>query len=219
MRTGRLFGTCLAPFVLVVPFSMAWGDERSLGPHDSRGVTLENFQRPEGERFPKGWEGSRSTITAKEAYALHRQGDIVFLKGKGANQRVYTRNIVWNPHTHPVLKWRWRLHAVPEKADFIAALFANLDTDLLFIPVSTKYVWSGTKPMGSVTDGGFFGAAEVVVRSGFHPLGEWVEEEVNAYEDFKAIHDHKPAPRAWGISLQSGPGVEIDFGSIEVRVE
>ena len=132
---------------------------------------------------------------------------------------MYTKHIDWDPRTHPVLKWRWRLHVVPEQTEFVAALFANLDTDLLVIPVSTKYIWSGTKPVGSVIDGGFFGAAEVVVRSGAQPLGEWVEEEVNAYEDFKEIHNHEPAPRAWGISLQSGPGVEIDFGAIEVHAE
>ena len=213
MRMGKTFRKCLALFVLLVPFFMA--SEQAF----SQAVTLENFHNPDEEQFPKGWKGSRSTITAKEAYALHRQGDTVFLKGKGANQRVYTKNIDWNPQTHPILKWRWRLHVVPEKTDFIAALFANLDTDLMFIPVSTKYIWSGTKPMGSITDGGLFGAAEVVIRSGSHPLGEWVEEEVNAYKDFKEIHDHDPAPRAWGISLQSGSGVEIDFGSIEVRAE
>ena len=28
----------------------------------------------------------------------------MFLKGKGANQRVYTKNIDWNPQTHPDFK-------------------------------------------------------------------------------------------------------------------
>ncbi len=211
MRTERILFTCFALFVFCAPMTS--------GTAFSQTVTLENFKNPDGEQFPKGWDGSRSTITAREAYAIHRQGDTAFLKGKGANQRVYTKNIDWDPRTHPILKWRWRLHVVPERAEFLAAVFANLDTDLMFIPVSTKYVWSGTKPKGSVTDGGMFGAAEVVVRSGVQPVGEWVEEEVNAYRDFKEIHQHEPAVRAWGISLQSGPGVEIDFGSIEVRAE
>ncbi len=215
MRTaqGSIRKECLVLLLLVVPLSVGSGQAFS------QVVMLENFQNPDEERFPKGWEGSRSTVTAKEAYSLHSQGDTVFLKGKGANQRVYTKHIDWNPQTHPILTWRWRLHVVPEKADFIAALFANLDTDLMFIPISTKYVWSGTKRRGSVTDGGLFGAAEVVIRSGPHPLGEWVEEAVNTYKDFQEIHGHEPAPKAWGISLQSGPGVEIDFGSIEVHAE
>ena len=211
MRTGRMLVAWLTLFAFCVPVTG--------GTAFSQAVTLENFERPDEDQFPKGWDGSRSTITAKEAYAIHQEGDTAFLKGHGANQRVYTKNIDWDPRTHPILTWRWRLHVVPEKAEFLAAVFANLDTDLMFIPVSTKYIWSGTKPEGSVTDGGLFGAAEVVVRSGVQPVGEWVEEEVNAYKDFKEIHNHEPAPRAWGLSLQSGPGVEIDFGSIEVRAE
>ncbi len=69
---------------------------------------------------------------------------------------------------------------------------------------------------GMIIDGGFFRPAEVIIRSGRQPVGEWIEEEVNAYEDFKQIHQHEPAPQAWGISLLGGPGVEIDFGTLEV---
>jgi len=179
-------------------------------------VVLEDFQHPDEDAFPQGWEGSRSKVTAKEAYSIHKEGETAFLKGKGANQRVYTKDITWDPKTHPILRWRWRIHSVPENTEFIAAVFANLDLDYLFIPVSTKYVWSGTREKGDVKDGGIFSAAEVVIRSGNGPIGEWIEEEVNAYQDFKDIHHHEPAPQAWGISLQSGPGVEVDFGSIEI---
>ncbi|MGH7208559.1 MAG: hypothetical protein ACREIL_04145, partial [Nitrospiraceae bacterium] len=63
-------------------------------------------------------------------------------------------------------------------------------------------------------EGGLFGASEIVLRAGAQPVGEWVEERVNAYEDFKRIHQHDPAAQAWGISLLGGPGVEVDFGPI-----
>jgi hypothetical protein len=82
----------------------------------------------------------------------------------------------------------------------------------MFIPVCTKYIWSATKPEGTVTEGGMFSGSEIVVQSGATQLGEWVEERVNAYEDFKRIHQHEPAAKAWGISIIAGPGVEIDFG-------
>ena len=182
-------------------------------------IVLEDFQSLEADGFPVGWNGQRSKVTAMEAYSVHQEDGAAFLKGKGANQRVYTKSIQWNPKTHPILRWRWRLVSVPEQADFMAGVFANLDTDFLLIPVSTKYVWSGTKSQGTITDGGMFGAAEVVLRSGSQPIGEWVTEEVNAYEDFKEIHQHEPADQAWGISLQSGPGVEIDFGALEISTQ
>jgi len=98
----------------------------------------------------------------------------------------------------------------------IAAIYASLDVDLLFIPVFTKYVWSTTKPEGTLTEGGMFSGSEIVVQSGTKDLDQWFEERVNVYEDFKRIHKHEPAAKAWGISIVAGPGVEIDFGSMVV---
>ena len=106
----------------------------------------------------------------------------------------------------------------PPGADPIAVIYVALDTDLLFIPVFTKYVWSATKPAGTVTEGGMFSGSEIVVQSGLTP-GEWVEEQVNVYEDFKRIHKHEPAEKAWGISLFASPGVDIDFGSLAASAQ
>jgi hypothetical protein len=95
-------------------------------------------------------------------------------------------------------------------------VYASLDTDLLFIPVFTKYIWSGSKPEGTLVEGGMFSGSEIVVQSGTAPLNEWVEERINVYEDFKRLHQHEPAEKAWGISVYAAPGVEIDFGPITV---
>lgn len=202
-------------FCLLTHSAFGLAGERASG--EGTGATvLEDFGQPDGDGFPVGWEGSRSTITAKETYTIQIEDGTHFLQAKGANQRVYTKKISWDPKVQPILKWRWRVRSIPEDADLVAAVFANLDTDLVFIPVSTKYVWSARKNKGVTTDGGFFSPTEVVIRSGRQPVGEWIEEEVNAYEDFKQIHQHEPAPQAWGISLLGGPGVEIDFGTLEV---
>ncbi|MDA0739541.1 MAG: DUF3047 domain-containing protein [Nitrospirae bacterium] len=210
----KSIGLMLAAIVII---GIPWGSLVYADDSHSSGVVLEDFQTPDADGFPQGWEGSRSKVTAQEAYSLHKEDNMAFLKGKGANQRVYTKHINWDPKTHPILRWRWRVISAPENADFMASVFANLDLDYMFIPVSTKYVWSGTRKKGDVKDGGMFGAAEVVVRTGNEQFGEWIQEEVNAYKDFIDIHKHEPAAKAWGISLQSGPGVEVDFGSIEIR--
>ena len=67
-----------------------------------------------------------------------------------------------------------------------------------------------------MTEGGMFDASEIVLQKGPKGFGQWVEQRVNAYEDFKRIHRHEPASQAWGISLLGGPGVEVDFGPIIV---
>jgi hypothetical protein len=64
-----------------------------------------------------------------------------------------------------------------------------------------------------------FSGSEIVVQSGTKDVDQWFEERVNVYEDFKRIHQHEPAAKAWGISIIAGPGVEIDFGSMVASAE
>jgi hypothetical protein len=211
------FWTCLLLVIMMSGGSIIAAQDTSDSSDSSgRFIVLEDFQHPDAKGFPQGWEAQRSTVTAHETYTVQQEEGYFFLSAKNANQRVYTKNITWDPKKYPFLTWRWRLRIVPENADLIAAIYPSLDVDFLFIPVNTKYVWSATLPVGSIKEGGIFSSTEIVIRSGTNTIGEWVEERVNVYEDFIKIHNHEPATRAWGISLLGGPGVEIDFGSIRV---
>ncbi len=176
-------------------------------------LILEDFSATDGDGFPKGWEAQRSKDKAKQSYGVKGDQGKTYLAANKADQRVYKR-IAWDPKAHSILTWRWRIQSAPEGTDLVAAVYVSLDTDLMVIPVSTKYVWSATKAKGTLEEGGLFGASEIVLRSGLQPVGEWVEERVNAYEDFKRIHGHEPAEKAWGISLLGGSGVEVDFGPL-----
>ena len=218
-RRSRLpaYWACLLLGIVLNGNSILWAQNVPEASGDQ--MVLEDFQHPDAKGFPQGWEAQRSTVTAHETYKIQKEEGLSFLSAKSANQRVYTKNITWDPKKHPVLTWRWRIRSIPENPDFIAAIYPSLDVDLMFIPVNTKYVWSATLPVGSVKEGGMFSSTEMVIRSGTQPIGEWVEERVNVYEDFLKIHDHEPAPQAWGISLLGGPGVEVDFGSIRVQAE
>jgi len=178
---------------------------------------LEDFSRAEPDGFPVGWQASRNESATRKAYVVARDGEQSMLRTKGVDEqmRIFKR-VAWDPKEYPIVTWRWRLRAAPSSSEIWAAVFVSLDTDLLIIPVSTKYAWASAGTVGRIKEGGIFGAAEVVVRSGPQPIGQWVGERVNAYADFLKIHNHEPAPKAWGISLAAGPGVEVDFGSIAV---
>jgi hypothetical protein len=193
--------------------------EESGSQQSSASVVIEDFRHPDERGFPQGWGAQRSVVTAHETYMIHEEEGVAFLRAKNASQRVYTKQMTWDPRKHPVLVWRWRLQSVLEGEEFLAAIYPSLDTDMMFIPVNTKYVWSAKLPVGTIKEGGMFSSTEIVVRSGAAPLGEWVEERVNVYEDFLKIHNHEPAAQAWGISLLGGPGVEVDFGSLRVEAE
>lgn len=177
-------------------------------------LVLEDFQAKDTEGFPLHWdhENQRSHAKGREAYKVQSENGVNFLSAKDAGQRIKKKKIDWDPKAYPVLTWRWRLIKAPTGTEPLAAIYASLDTDLMFIPVFTKYIWSATKPEGVLTEGGMFSGSEIVVQSGTKVLGQWLEERVNVYEDFKRIHQHEPAAKAWGISVIAGPGVEIDFG-------
>jgi len=182
----------------------------------SQSLVLEDFQVKEADGFPSNWEheSQRSQSKGRDAYKVQTENCVNFLAAKDAGQRIKKKKIDWDPKAFPVLTWRWRLQKATTDTEPIAAIYASLDIDLIFIPVFTKYVWSATKPEGTLTEGGMFSGSEIVVQSGTKEVGQWFEERVNVYEDFKRIHRHEPAAKAWGISIIAGPGVEIDFGSM-----
>jgi len=176
---------------------------------------LEDFSKAEADGFPQGWHASRSETITRQAYQIQQDGTQTFLRCKGvdSNVRIFKR-IAWDPKAFPIISWRWRLHASSAGAEPFAAVFISLDQDFFGIPINTKYLWSPNLPTGTIVEGGLFRPAQVVLRSGPEKIGEWIDERVNAYEDFTRIHKHEPASQAWGISLVAGPGVAIDFGPI-----
>ena len=207
---ARLFGAvALVAFCLVCSFSAPVSVE-------SAGLlVLDDYSSTDADGFPKAWKAQRQESKARKQYTVQSEKGAAFLAARNADQRVYKR-IAWDPKAMPIVTWRWRVKTAPEGADPVAAVFVSLDTDLMIIPVATKYVWSQTKEVGTVTEGGMFDASEIVLQKGTKGFGGWVEQRVNAYEDFKRIHRHEPAAQAWGISLLGGPGVEVDFGPIVV---
>ena len=202
----------------LVGLCSAMGGSTPVSATEAGVLVLEDFQLADQDGFPVDWqhENQRSQAKGRDAYKIQVEDGKKFLAAKDAGQRVKKRKIDWDPKAYPVLTWRWRLHKAPNGSEPIAALYASLDTDLVFIPVFTKYIWSAGKPEGTFVEGGMFSGSELVVQSGMLPVGQWVEERVNVYEDFKRIHKHEPAEKAWGISLFAGPGVEIDFGTVTV---
>lgn len=179
-------------------------------------LVLEDFQAKDAEGFPSLWEheNQRSQAKGRDAYKVRTENGVNFLTAKDAGQRIKKKKIDWDPKAYPVLTWRWRLTKAATGNEPLAAVYASLDTDLMFIPVFTKYVWSESKPEGTFTEGGMFSGSELVIQTGTKEIGQWFEERVNVYEDFKRIHKHEPAEKAWGISIIAAPGVEIDFGPL-----
>jgi len=216
LRSGRVPGLTA---VCLVGAALMWGGVvigQAVPPQTGNAAPiLEDFSKAEPDGFPQGWQASRSEAATRNAYVVQREGDQTFLKTKGVDSRLRIfKRVAWDPKAYPIVTWRWRVRTPITGPEPAAALFVSLDEDFFGIPVNTKYIWSPNLAKGTVVEGGFFRPAQVVLRTNQDKVGEWLEERVNAYEDFKRIHNHEPAPKAWGISLVTGPGVELDFGSI-----
>ena len=96
------------------------------------------------------------------------------------------------------LRWRWRVHDLPEGSD------ENNDkkNDSAAAVRSGLWPWpnhsniSGARhfPRARSLRGEAWGQYIIVLRSGTEDLGKWVWEEVNAYQDYRRLFGGDPRP-------------------------
>ena len=119
--------------------------------------------------------------------------------GREAKLTFRGREIKANVRLFQKLRWRWRVHDLPEgtdetdsdKNDSAAAVRLIFGTSILS-GKSLKYIWSETLPTGTVIESNR--QYTIVLRSGKDDLGKWVWEEVNAYQDYRRLFGGDPRP-------------------------
>jgi hypothetical protein len=170
--------------------------------------------------FPADWKIRGEADRVQKIYQIKIEGDdrVLSAKVSGEPVRIFKKT-AWNPFTHPVLVWRWRVHQWPEDPEASIALYVSLYRDLIGIPTFVKYLWSRSLPVDTVIEGGFFRPSEVVIRSGRGEPGEWVTEEIDVLKGFRFIHETDPDPEAYGIGLLVSTGVEMEISRIVARPE
>ena len=201
---------------------------------------LESFDYPRFlNTYPdKIWEGRsgwRYSKTRKSEvyYRILIEGDNYYLSAETqggavnfgrATQLLYRgKKIKANLRLFQKLRWRWRVHRLPEgsdetdsgKNDSAAAVRLLFGTGV-FSGKSLKYIWSATLPVGTVIESSR--QYVVVLRSGADELGKWVWEEVNAYKDYRRLFGGDPRPAdALGLltdSNNTGTVVGADYDDI-----
>lgn len=96
------------------------------------------------------------------------------------------------------LRWRWRVHNLPEgsdetdddKNDSAAAVRLIFGTNML--AKRLKYIWSATLSKGTIIESSR--QYTIVLRSGTDDSKKWVWEEVNAYQDYRRLFGGDPRP-------------------------
>jgi len=181
---------------------------------------------PSGERIsaPKALEEG-------EKFHVRKEGEGKFLRVKTVNESIRLSktkegSLSWNVRKRPILRWRWRAHHLPrganerEKNDAGGAIYVTFDTDWLGRPMSIKYTYSSSLPVGTVVD---FGQLYVIVADSkpASGVGKWQTVQRNLVKDYKKIFGERPPPHPLSITIWSDSDTtkdwaEVDFDDIEL---
>ena len=126
--------------------------------------------------------------------------------------------IKFSPKKYPYLSWRWKVDKFPSKSrendrsrkswierDDYAVRFYVIFPAMIFTNTRClEYVWSEDLPQGTILTSPFFKNIKLVVlESGKEKIGEWVEEERNIFEDYKAAFGRFPSGGVGAIALMT----------------
>lgn len=197
--------------LILIAFFIPWlHPSWVIAQEDLKPITLANYSS-----FPDAWKIRGDEERVPEIYQVKKEDGGSFLSSKvsGESIRVF-KKVVWNPYTHPVLTWKWRVHEWPSEGEASVDFYVSLDRDLMGIPTIIKYLWSYKLPVGSKIDGGFFRPTQVVIRSGKEKPGEWITEKINVLESFREVYESDPDQEAVGVGFLVSTGIEVDISSI-----
>jgi hypothetical protein len=171
-------------------------------------VPLENFEEYPLQSFPQEWKVRGSEDEARIVYHVSEEHGNHFLHAHAEKQSVQiglTRT--FQAQQFPLLQWRWRVKALPVGADertvktndSAAGVYVVFDSTI--VPRAIKYVWSSSLPVGTKMSSPVYWRAKVIVlESGATAAGEWKQETVNFYDDYKKLFGSEPG-EVEGIAL------------------
>ena len=200
---GVLLMVCCCLFLVDV--QAIWGQATRNG---HQPLWQESFDGDATGAFPRQWQIRGDEDEARTIYRVVEEDGNRFLRAQADQQDIQigiTKEFA--PEEFPLLQWRWRVSQLPtggdERAkrtnDSAAALYVVFDSTL--VPRAIKYVWSSTLPVGSKFQSPVYWRAHVVVlQSGPAEDGEWRQETINFYEDYKTLYGFEPG-EVQGIAL------------------
>lgn len=126
--------------------------------------------------------------------------------------------IKFSPKKYPYLSWRWKVDKFPSKSrendrsrkswierDDYAVRFYVIFPAMIFTNTRClEYIWSEDLPQGTILTSPFFKNIKLIVlESGKERIGEWIQEERNIFEDYKAAFGRFPSGIVGAIALMT----------------
>jgi hypothetical protein len=189
-------------------------------------LMIEDFSKAKVGEFPADWKPRKDS--GKDAYRVMDEPGLRFLRAAVRGLGVQAaKQYEWDLEAYPVLAWSWRPLEFPKGGnerdsksnDSALAVYLLVPYSRLAGPKAVKYIWSEQVPVGTHLSSNV-GLTQVrVLRSGLPAKqGEWVEERVNARDDYKKYFDVQETPRPTGIAVltdsdDTGSTAQGDYAS------
>lgn len=190
-------------------------------------IYLEDFQKYDVNTIPDEWynrDGDKIPATYEEPYRSEYKYRVVkengnkFLRFEGIQAKHLNFPLLdkdeLDIHQTPILKWNWRIHNIPvggdedssSKNDVAASVYVVFNTSrFLFqeVPVSIRYTWSSSHPVGSEFSKLRGRQRIMVLGSGDDNTGEWLTFERNLVDDYEHFFGKKPPRKPIALLILS----------------
>jgi hypothetical protein len=197
-------------------------------------VVLEDWSEGEMGGIPSRWRSRDDDRGKQRPYAIREEEGMRYLAADDRGESVVLgKEVRWNLRKYPYLSFRWRARLLPQNGDeragstndSAAAVTVVFRVRYGVIPVSVKYVWSSTLPVGSAVRREGIGRPWVVVAdSGEEGLGEWKSHTFNVYEAYRKTYGGEPPEGVVGIAILTDANATLsaagaDYGEIRALRE
>lgn len=204
--------------------------------HYKEGTIPSEWYNRDGDAIPATYD---EPIKSEYLYSVEQEDENKFLRFEGIEAKHLNFPLMdkegLNILETPVLKWDWRIHNIPEggdegsssKNDVAASVYVVFDTSrILFkeVPVTIRYTWSSTHPVGSEFSKLRGRQRIMVLGTGDEGIGDWQTFERNLVEDYEHFFDKKPPARPIALLILSASDdtrsfTKADYDNFELHPE
>jgi Protein of unknown function (DUF3047) len=171
-------------------------------------VTIDDFAKATVGEFPPDWKARKDA--GRRVYTVQEGDGQKFLHAASRGLGIQAaKEHEWDLNAYPILAWSWRPIEFPRGADeresktndSAVAVYVLVPYSRVTGPKAVKYIWSERVPAGTRLSSNA-GLTQVrVLRTGTEKKGEWVEERVNARDDYRKYFETSDAPKPAGIAV------------------
>lgn len=203
-------------------------------------ILLDDFELDQPGELPQKWRylSTRQRDFIPVEPSLSEREKVIVMRENGNNfLRVRTEaealrislpieSVGWRLSESPILSWRWRALELPSGAredrvnDSGGAIYVTFaKRDWLGRPLSIKYVYSSTLPVGTEVSTG--NVKILVASSGTDGIGSWVRVSRNVVKDYRRLFGDEPPDEPFAVTIWSDSDNtrsvgEVDFDDLKI---